>query len=131
MRHPPRAAKAEHLQRAGLPWLRHKPDADDHHLDVTADEISDRRRCTTVMHRRELVAGHPLQQDDIEMSARSDAEGSVIELARPLPGEIDKIAERAHRQRWMDDERLWADAETGDRHEIVDRIIGQLAVDVR
>ena len=30
-----------------------------------------------------------------------------------------------------DGERLWADAETGDRDEIVDRVIGQFAVDVR
>src|SRR6266498_2206961 len=31
LRHPPRAAKAEHLQRAGLPWLRHKPDRSEEH----------------------------------------------------------------------------------------------------
>src|SRR5262245_53205479 len=73
---PCRAAEAEHFERPRLPGLCHEPDADDHHLDVPADEIGDCRRRAAVMHGRELRAGHALHEDDIEVPARADAEGA-------------------------------------------------------
>ena len=127
---PRRAAEAEHLERARLPRLRHQPDADDHHLDVAADEIGDRGGRAAIMHGRELGPGHAFQQDDVEVAARPDAEGSVVEFARPLLGEVDEVAERAHRQRRVHDQGLRADAQAGDRDEIIDRIVGELAVGV-
>ena len=65
------------------------------------------------------------------MATRSDTEGPVIEFARLLLGVINELAERAHRQRWVYDQSLRADAKTGDGHKIFDRVVRQLAVGVR
>src|SRR5262249_24112415 len=51
------AAEAEYFERARLPGLCNKSDADDHHLDVTADEVGDRRCCAAVVHGCESGAG--------------------------------------------------------------------------
>jgi hypothetical protein len=51
-----------------------------------------------------------------------------------LPGllrELDELADGSCRQRRMHDQRLRADAERSDRNEIVERIVRELAVDVR
>jgi hypothetical protein len=62
--------------------------------------------------------------------AGADAEGAVVDLARLPAGELDEVAQRAHRQRRIDDERLRADAKPGDRREVAERVVGQL-VEVR
>src|SRR5262245_60078725 len=70
-------AEAEHLEPASLPRLPDEPDADDHHLDVAADQVGDGGRRAAVVHRGEPGAGHAFQEDDVEVPARADAERAV------------------------------------------------------
>src|SRR6185437_10399670 len=98
---------------------------------MTAQKIDDRRRGAVIVDRRELGAGRLLDEHDIEVTARSDTEGTVVEHARLLLTERDEVGKRLHRNRWVNDERLWADAKSGNRRKVVDRIVWKLAVCVR
>jgi hypothetical protein len=71
------------------------------------------------------------QQNDVEMPARADAEGAVVDLARLLAGERNQIVKRAHGECRIDDQRLRADAKPCDGREIVERVEGKPAVEVR
>ena len=44
------AAEAEHLELTGLPGLRNKTDADDHHLDMARDRVGQRRRRAAIVN---------------------------------------------------------------------------------
>jgi hypothetical protein len=79
----------------------------------------------------ELRAGPLFQQNDVEVPARADSEGAVVDLAGLLAGERDQIVKRAHGECRIDDQRLRADAKPGDGREIVERVEGKPAVEVR
>jgi hypothetical protein len=98
---------------------------------VAADQVGDAGRGAAIVHRREFRPSHPLDEDNVEMSARADAEGPVVDLPGVFLRELDELADGSCRQRRMHDQRLRADTERSDRNEIVERIVRELAVDVR
>jgi hypothetical protein len=72
-----------------------------------------------------------LQQLHVEVSARADAERAVVELGRLLLRVLDQVLHARDRQRGMRDQRVIDGDEPAHRHEILDRVIGQLGVEAR
>ena len=75
---------ARYLILSRLPERRAGSGADEHDRDVACDHVVGRGRRAFVMHRLQLDAGHVFQQRHVEMAARADAVGAVVDLARLL-----------------------------------------------
>ena len=86
-----------------------------------AMHVVERRRRAAVMHRRELDAGHALQQRDVDVAGGADARGAVGDLAGLLLCERDQLGDVVGRQRRMRQQPLVDADEAGDRREVLRR----------
>ena len=78
------------------------------------------------MHRRELDAGHALQQRDVDMSGGAEAGTAVGDLAGLALRQRDQFGDGVGRQRRMRQQPLVDADEAGHRREVLD-VVGQLA----
>ena len=84
-------------------------------------------RRALVVHRLTNTAPEALEQLHVEVPARTDAEGAVVELARLLPWRARSAPSRSSpAASGIDDQRMVDGDEAGDRREVLDRIVVQL-----
>ena len=102
----------------GKPGLRRR----EHELDLSRDEIGERRAAALVRHVRHLDARHVQEELGREMHDRALAAAAVGDLAGPRLRERDELARRARGQRRMHDDDERAARDEQDRREIVGRI---------
>ena len=120
----------EHLDHAVAPRLQRRAHRDRRDLDVTGDDVGERRRCAAIVHGLQLHAGHAFEQRDVDVSGRADAGRAVADRARLRLGERDQFAHGVGRELRMRQQRLVGAHQAGDRREILHRI-GQAAVERR
>ncbi len=130
-RHALLGADGDELDLARFPLRHRAADADEHQLDVTSHHVGQGRCRALVVHGLQLHARQRLEQLHVEMAARADAEGAVVELAGLLLGERKELLHVAHRRRRIEDQRVIDADETRDRREPVHGVVGQLGIEAR
>ncbi len=101
----------------------------EHELDISGDQIVQRRRRAVIGHVRHLDPRHIGKHGGGQVMESADAAGAVAQ--RPLFGERDEIVDAVHRQRRADDQH--ERHRSNDRHQrhILGRIVRQLFVERR
>ena len=121
------AADAENFDLARAERRQRKADADRHQIDMSGNDIGERRRGAAIVNSLKLHAGHALEQDHVHVRRGPDTGGAIGELARLLLRQGDQLAHVVRRQRRMAEQRLVDAHDTGDWGEVLLLVIGQLA----
>ena len=125
------AASREQAQLARIDMLRSARQRCKQQRDLSADEVSHRRRLSFVRHVRQFEIGGQREQFAREMGLVANAERSVVELAGTRAAQRDEFLHRPDRQSRIDQQAEWIVGGLGDRHEILERVVRQFLVDVR
>ncbi len=101
----------------------------DHELSVSRDHVEHRRRGAFIGHVHHLDFSHRAQDFRREVAAAAASCGTVVEFARALARKRDQLFDRPGGQRRVDVYHQRLHGDLGDRREILDGFIRQLAVE--
>jgi hypothetical protein len=106
-------------------------DRREHHLDLAAHEIGNRRRRALIGNMHDVDTGHRLEQLAGEMRRRADPVRAEVDAAGPGPRGGDQILDVVDRQARVDDDDIERARHQGDRRKGAERIVRQLGIERR
>ena len=86
--------------------LDHRAGGGEHHLHLTAHQITHRRCAALVTDAHQLHAGHVIEQFRRQIIRRTDRPRGVVESARFRLGQRDQFTHAARRYRWMNHQQV-------------------------
>ena len=98
----------------------------DVHVHLPGDRVGERRAAALVLHDDDVDARLQAEELGSEVLEAADARGGRVQLAGLALCQRDELLQRAHRQRGRHDEQARTGADRRDRHEPLQRFVGQL-----
>jgi hypothetical protein len=121
---PLRSRDPERAQLAVVDERQRSGEIAEHQRHVASDDVVEGRRQPLVRNVHHLDAGHALEQLGVEMAAAAVPVRGIGKAARRVLRMLDQLADRAHRQRWIDHQHEGNVGDQRDRRQIVHGIVG-------